>query len=145
MNEGDEKALRRDFRNKFPGLEDAGSFGRVQQEIRRLEKGRVNIPASDPRVVGSAFNGSPEIRMFAAACRSVFYGKPPEALDEQGLLCRAILDGRKDPSGHVKRLVAKQTEAIRKAREEVKARPEHQRIKNEDAELGRILEGHESA
>lgn len=145
MNESDEKALRRDFANAFPGLHEAGKFGEVQREIRRLEKGRVDIPAGDPSIVGSTFNGSSQIRMFAAACRSVFYGKPPDGLDEQTELMNAILDPKvDDPRAHVQKRIGAQQQSIRTAREGIKARPEHQRIINEDVGLEKILEGHES-
>ncbi len=143
MNEADEKILRRDFTNKFPGLQEAGSFGEVQVEIRRLEDGRVEIPAGDPEVIGSTFGGTPEIRLFAAACRGVFYSKPVDRLDEESLLCRAIIDGRRNPKDYVDKLVAEKTKAIRGARGKVKPRAKHELVLKDDAKLERILKGHD--
>ena len=143
MNEIDERTLRGQFGNSFPGLKDAEKFGEVQIEIRRLEDGRVDIPAGDANVIGSEFNGTAESRLFAAACRSVFYDKPPDRLDEESLLCRAIIDGRQDPKGYVDKLVTEQAEAIRRARGKVAPRAEHERVIKDDAKLERILKGHE--
>lgn len=144
MNKSDQICLRWQLVNKFPSLRDDDSFGKVQREIKRLEDKGVDIRGSEPGLIGASVMQEGPVRMFNAACESIFFARPPDGINQDDAMLDAILDPEvQNPSAHVQKAIEAQQEAIRELRERVKPSPEHQRVINENSELERLLQGHE--
>lgn len=145
MNKADRTYWRWTLINKYPGLKDLEQFGRVEREIHRLEEKGVDIRgSSEAGIIGASVMQEGPVRMFDAACKSIFHNRPPDGIDSETALMDAILDPEVDnPQLHVQKRIEAQQEAIRLVRSKVEASPEHQRVIDEDAELEKILSGHD--
>lgn len=144
MNKSDRIIQRWALVSKYPALRDQSEFGKVEKEIQRLEDKGVQIRGSEPGLIGASVMQEGPVRLFNAACESIFYARPPDGINQDAAILDAILDPEvQNPEAHVRNAIEAQQKAIRELREKVKPSPEHERVINEDAELDRILSGHD--